>query len=78
MGNCLSKEPEGDNAIEIIKKVYQVLLLVKERLTDVVYSSEDQWGEDKLKWTLDDIDESCKKYPWLRVLGRGYMMADFQ
>ena len=78
MGNCLSKEPEGDNAIEIIKKVYQVLLLVKERLTDVVYSSEDQWGEDKLKWTLDDIDESCKKYPWLRELGRGYMMADFQ
>ena len=78
MGNCLSKEPEGDNAIEIIKKVYQVLLLAKERLTGVVYSSEDQWGEDKLKWTLDDIDESCKKYPWLRELGRGYMMADFQ
>ena len=56
MGNCLSKELEGDNAIEIIKKVYQALLLAKERLADVGYGSEDQWGEDKLKRTLDDID----------------------
>ena len=56
MGNCFSKELEGDNAIEIIKKVYQALLLAKERLADVVYGSEDQWGEDKLKRTLDDID----------------------
>ena len=24
------------------------------------------WGEGKLKRTLDDIDELCKKYPWLR------------
>ena len=47
MENCLSKELEDDNAIETIKKVYQVLLLAKERLADVVYSSEDQWGEDK-------------------------------
>ena len=41
MENCVSKELEGDNAIEIIKKVYQVLLLAKERIADVVYSSED-------------------------------------
>ena len=61
MENCLSKELEGDNAIEIIKKVYQALLLAKERLTDVVYSSEDQWGKDKLKRTLDDIKKLCKK-----------------
>ena len=47
MGNCLSKELEGGNAIEIIKKICQALLLTKERLADVVYSSEDQWGEDK-------------------------------
>ena len=78
MENCLSKELEGDNAIEIIKKVCQAVLLAKERLADVVYDSEDQWGEDKLKRTLDDIDELCKKYPWLRELGRGYMIADFQ
>ena len=77
MENCLSKELEGDNAIEIIKKVYQAVLLAKERLADVVYDSEDQWGEDKLKRTLDDIDKLCKKYPWLRELGRGYMIADF-
>ena len=78
MGNCLSKELEGDNAKEIIKKVYQAFLLAKERLADVVYTSEDQWGEDKLKRTLDDIDELCKKYPWLCELGRGYMTAAFQ
>ena len=61
-------------AIEIIKKVYQALLLADERLADVVYVSEDQWGEDKLKRTRDDIDELCKKYPWFRELGRGYIV----
>ena len=40
----------------------------------MVYDSEDQWGEDKLKRTLDDIDELRKKYPCLRELGRGYMI----
>ena len=50
--------------IEMVNKVYQVLLLSKGRLTDVVYGSEDQWCGDKLKRTLDDIDELCKKYPW--------------
>ena len=69
MENSVSK---GD--IEIIKKVHQALLLAKERLGDVVYDSEDQWDEDKLKRTLDDIDELCKKYPWLRELGRRYMI----
>ena len=68
MENCVSKE-----AIEIIKMVYQALLLAKERLAHVVYGREDQWGEDNLKRTLDDIVEYCKKYPWLRELGRGYM-----
>ena len=68
MGKFLSKELEGDNAIEIIKKVYQALLLAKERLADVVYGSKDQWGEDKLKRTLDGIDELYKKYSWLREL----------
>ena len=52
MEDCVSK-----GAIEIIKKVYQVLLLAEERLADEVYGSEDDWGEDKLKKTLDDIDE---------------------
>ena len=69
MENCVSKDD-----IEIIKKVHQALLLAKERLGDVVYDSEDQWDEDKLKRTLDDIDELCKKYPWLRELGRRYMI----
>ena len=64
---------KGDNSIEIIKKVYQALLLTRERLADVVYGSEDQWGVDKLKRTLDDISKLCKKYPWLPELGREYM-----
>ena len=69
MENCVSKD-----VIETIKKVYQALLLVEERLSDVVYDSEDQWGEDKPKRARNDIDELCKKYPWFRELGRGYMV----
>ena len=69
MENCASK-----GNIEIIEKVYQALLLAKERLADVAYSSEDQWGEDKRKRTLDDIYELRKKYPWLRELSRGHMI----
>ena len=71
MEDCVSK---GDNSIEIMKKVYQALLLAQERLNDVVYGGEDQWGEDKLKRTLGDMDEFCKIYPWLCELYRGYMV----
>ena len=74
MEDCVSNEVEGNSAIKIIKKVYQALLLAEEKLADVVYGSQDQWGEDKLKRTCDDIDELCKKYPWLPGLGRGYMI----
>ena len=53
--------------------------MVEERLADIVYGSEDQRGEDKLKRTRDNIDELCKKHPWLRdpwlrEVGRGYMV----
>ena len=57
MENCI---PKGDNSLEIIKKAYQPLFLAQERLADVIYCSEDEWGEEKLKKTLDDIDELCK------------------
>ena len=42
----------------------------------MIYGSEDQWGEDKLKRTRDDIDKLCIHimYPWLRELGRGFMV----
>ena len=53
MEDCVSKD-----AIEIIKKVYQALLLAEEMLADVVYVNKDQW-------TRNDIDELCKKFPWL-------------
>ena len=62
----------------IIKKVYQALLLAKERLSDVVDTSEDQYGEDKLRRTLDNIDDLNNKYPWLSELGKGYMIATFK
>ena len=58
MEDCLAKE-----AIDIIKKVYQALLLAEERLANVVYGSEDQRSEGKLKRARDDIDELCKKIP---------------
>ena len=73
MEDCVSKV-----AIEIIKKLYQTLLLAEERPSNVVYGSEDQWGEYKLKMTRGDIDELGTKYPWVRELSRGYMIATFQ
>ena len=69
MEDCVSKDPT-----EIIKKVHQALFLAEEKLFDVVYGSEDQWDVGKLKRIPDDIDHLCKKYPWLRELGRGYMV----
>ena len=71
MEDCV---PKGNIAIN--KKVYQALLLAEEVLPDVVYGSEDQWGEDKLKLTPDVIDILCKKYLWLRELGRGCMVEE--
>ena len=50
MEDCVWK-----NGIETIKKVYQALLLAKERLSDVVYGSEDQWSEYKRKRRHDEI-----------------------
>ena len=42
----------------------------------MIYGSEDPWGEDKLKRTRDDIDKLCIRImdPWLRELGRGFMV----
>ena len=40
MEDCVS-----NGAIEIIKKLYQTLLLAEKKLPDVVYGSENQWGE---------------------------------
>ena len=51
---------------------------MKGRLADVIYSSIDQCGEDKLERTIDAIDKLCKKYPWLRELGKGYMIKKSQ
>ena len=61
---------ELGNSIDIIKKVYQGLLLTEESLTMVVYTSQNQYGEDKLRRTLNNI-------PWLSELGKGYMIATF-
>lgn len=65
-------ELQGDHsdAKEITKKVYQALLLAKKR--HALYSSRDQWSEDKLEKTLDDIYELCLKYQLLCDLGRGH------
>ena len=40
----------------------------------MVYSTEDQWGEDKLERTLNDIDKFYEKSPWLCELGKGHMI----
>ena len=47
---------------------------MKESLIDGVYSSKNQWGKDKLKRILDDIDKLREKYPCVRELGRRFMI----
>ena len=66
MENKLSPE-----AIKVIKKVYKALFLAHERFADVVYASKDNYGEDKLEKTREDIKKLCDYYPWLRELGSG-------
>ena len=64
--------------IKVIKGVYKALLLAHERFADVVYTSEDNYGEDKLERTREDIEELCDHYPWLRELGRGFMVGGLE
>ena len=65
-------------AIKVIKGVYKALLLAHERLTDVVYASEDNYGEDKQERTRKDIEEPSDHYPWLRELHRGFMVGGLE
>ena len=65
-------------AIKVIKRVYKALLLAHERLADVVYASEDNYGEDKLERTREDIEKLCEHYPSLRELGRGFMVGGLE
>ena len=69
MENKLSPE-----AIKVIKRVHKALLLAHERLADVVYASEDNYGEDKLERTRENIKKLCDHYPWHRELGSGFMV----
>ena len=73
MGNKLSPE-----AIKVIKNLWKTLLLTHERLADVVYASEDNYGEDKLERTREDIEELCEHYPWFCELGRGFIVGGLE
>ena len=55
---------------EIIKQVQQALLRASDRLEDVM--NDDNY---KLQNTLHDIEELCKKYPWLRELADHYLIS---
>ena len=73
MENKLSPE-----AIKVIKNLWKTLLLTHERLADVVYASEDNYGEDKLERTRKAIEELYEHYPWPRELGRGFMVGGLE
>ena len=73
MENELSPE-----AIKVIKNLWKALLLTNMRLTDVVYSSKDNFGEGKLEQSNNDIEQLCEHYPWLRELGKGFMVGEFE
>ena len=70
MENKLSPE-----AIKVIKNLYKTLLLTHERLVDAVYTSKDNYGEDKLERIREEIEQLCEHYPWLRELGKGFMVG---
>ena len=57
-----------DEVIKIIKWVYQALLRASDRVIDVV----DDDDNYKLQNTLHDVEELCKKYPWLSKLAKIY------
>ena len=65
-------------AIKVIKNLWKTLLLTHERLADVLYASEDNYGEDKLERTREAIEELCEHYPWLRGLSRGFMVGGLE
>ena len=73
MENKLSPE-----AIKVIKNLWKTLLLTHERLADLVYTSGDNYGEDKLERTREAIEELCEHYPWLHELGRGFMVGGLE
>ena len=73
MENKLSPE-----AIKVIKNLWKALLLTNMRLTDVVYASGDNFGEDKLERSNNDIEQLCEHYPWLRELGKGFMVGGLE
>ena len=58
MENKLSPE-----AIKVIKNLWKALLLTNMRLTDVVYASGDNFGEDKLERSNNDIEQLCEHCP---------------
>ena len=73
MENKLSPE-----AIKVIKNLWKALLLTNMRLTDVVYASGDNFGEDKLERSNNDIEQLCEHCPWLRELGKGFMVGGLE
>ena len=64
-------------AVKVIENLCKALLLTHMRLADVVYASEDQYGKDKLERSNYDIEQLIKHYPWLRELGKGFMIGGF-
>ena len=73
MENKLSPE-----AIKVIKNLYKALLLTNMWLTDVVYASGDDFGENKLERSNNDIEQLCEHYPRLRELGKGFMVGGLE
>ena len=65
-------------AIKVIKNLWKALLLTNMRLADVVYASKDNFGEDKLEQSNNDIEQLCEHYPWLRQLGKGFVVGGFE
>ena len=58
---------------EIIGRLYRALLRSYDKHADVTnFNSE--YEEKKLQATTDEINELCENYPWLRELGKDFLI----
>ena len=58
---------------EIIGRLYRTLLRCYNRHADIT-DFNDEYEEEKLQQTTDEIKELCEKFPWLRELGKHFLI----
>ena len=58
---------------EIIGRLYRALLRAYNRHADIT-NFNDEYDKEKLQATTDEINELCADFPWLRELGKYFLI----